>query len=154
VPIGFCCGGFSSTGGYVPANEACVPKHSSDFCSFSVVPCQKVFFVFIRKTPKDFSIFPEQSLSASIQGVNSNFFPSFVTLKQCVTALPASPCIGQKPVSIFDCIWILHLFFLLSSRKYFRFCPYFIGISHIICGKDLHLAVEKSVENFVTLLIE
>jgi hypothetical protein len=33
---------------------------------------------------------------------NSNFFPSFVALKQCVTALLASPCIGQTPVSIFD----------------------------------------------------
>jgi hypothetical protein len=33
---------------------------------------------------------------------NSNCFPSFVALKQCVTALLASPCIGQTPVSIFD----------------------------------------------------
>ena len=29
VPLGFCCGGFSSTAGYVPGNEARVPKDSS-----------------------------------------------------------------------------------------------------------------------------
>jgi hypothetical protein len=60
-------------------------------------------FSFLSEKPeKVFQLFLEQSLSASIQGVNSNFFPSFAALKQCVTALPASPCIGQKPVSIFD----------------------------------------------------
>jgi hypothetical protein len=26
VPLGFCCGGFSSTAGYVPGNEAQRPK--------------------------------------------------------------------------------------------------------------------------------
>ena len=31
VPIGFCCGGFSSTAGYVPGNEAHFAM--SDFCS-------------------------------------------------------------------------------------------------------------------------
>jgi hypothetical protein len=35
VPVGFCCGGFSSTAGYVPGNEARVPKHASDFALFS-----------------------------------------------------------------------------------------------------------------------
>jgi hypothetical protein len=29
VPLGFCCGGFSSTAGYVPGNEAREPKLSS-----------------------------------------------------------------------------------------------------------------------------
>jgi hypothetical protein len=58
VPIGFCCGGFSSTAGYVPGNEAYLLSHVSDFCSFLVVPCQKVLFVFIRATrKKSFNLF-------------------------------------------------------------------------------------------------
>ena len=58
------------------------------FCFRKISDCalfdctfQKVSFVFIRTTRRNFSISRQQSLSASIQGVNSNFFPSFVTLK-------------------------------------------------------------------------
>ena len=46
---------------------------------------------------KKFFNFFVASLSASIQGVYSNFFPSFVTLKRCVTAFVSFPCIGQNP---------------------------------------------------------
>lgn len=58
------------------------------FCFRKISDCalfdctfQKVSSVFIRTTRRNFSISRPQSLSASIQGVNSNFFPSFVTLK-------------------------------------------------------------------------
>src|SRR5215203_1034049 len=56
VPIGFCCGGFSSTAGYVPGNEAQLARKLLErlLLSFSVVPCQKVFPVFIRQTLKKF----------------------------------------------------------------------------------------------------
>jgi hypothetical protein len=53
----FFCGGFSSTAGYVPGNEAHLLALMSDFCSFLVVPCQKAFPVFIRVTRKSFSTF-------------------------------------------------------------------------------------------------
>ena len=54
-----------SFSGSLPKDIVCFyPNNSKKFCNF----------------------FLEPSLSASIQGVNSNFFPSFVTLKQCVTA--------------------------------------------------------------------
>jgi len=69
---------------------------------------------------KSFNSF-SASLSASIQGVNSNFFPSFVTLKRCVTASVSLPWTGQNPVGVFDYEWILHPFLLMSSRKYLRF---------------------------------
>lgn len=119
-----------------------------------VVPCRKVFPVFIRKTlERIFQLFREPSLSASIQGVNSNFFPSFVTLKRCVTAPLASPCTGRKPVSIFDCIWSLHPFFFKSSRKYLRFCAYFIALFNSLCGKLFRLPVEKTVENPASILM-
>ena len=121
---------------------------------FPVVPCRKAFSVFIRKTvgKKFFNSFlSEQSLSASMQGVNSNFFPSFVTLKRCVTAPLASPCTGQKPVSIFDCrMDSTRKNFLVNrqiKRKYLRFCPYFTGFFRAVCGKLCASPVEKTVEN-------
>jgi hypothetical protein len=82
VPIGFCCGGFSSTAGYVPGNEACNTFVSqATFALLLAVPFQKLLFVFIRTIRKSFSTSSEQSLSASIQGVNSNYFPSFAALE-------------------------------------------------------------------------
>ncbi len=133
VPIGFCCGGFSSTAGYVPGNEAHLAM--SDFRSplrwFLAEKCSPFLSGKLRE--KIFRLFPfEQSLSASMQGVNSNFFPSFVTLKRCVTAPLASPCTGQEPVSILDCrLDSTRKNFLVNRqirRKYFRFCPYFTGV--------------------------
>jgi hypothetical protein len=56
VPLGFCCGGFSSTAGYVPGNEAHLLSHLSDFCYFPVVPCRKVLLVFIQTTRKVFQL--------------------------------------------------------------------------------------------------
>jgi hypothetical protein len=35
----------------------------------------------------------------------------------------------------------------MSSRKCFRFCPYFMGIFRLVCGKLSALPVEKTVEN-------
>jgi len=84
APLGFCCGGFSSTAGYVPGNEA----HAfamSGIATRLVVPFQRVLLVFIRTTRKVLRPFLA-SLSASTQGVNSNCFPRSVALKQCVTA--------------------------------------------------------------------
>ena len=104
--------------------------------SFRWFLAKKCFPFLSGKPEKVFQPFLEQSLSASMQGVNSNFFPSFVTLNRCVTAPIASPCTGQKPVSIFDCIWSLRCFFFKSSRKYFKCCPYFAGNFY------------QSVENF------
>jgi len=36
VPLGFCCGGFSSTAGYVPGNEA--RKYSEEFLRAAWLP--------------------------------------------------------------------------------------------------------------------
>jgi hypothetical protein len=73
VPLGFFCGGFSSTAGYVPGNEAhCFFKSRERRRSLLVVPCQKVSFVFIRTTRKSLAALSRASLSASIQGVNNS----------------------------------------------------------------------------------
>ena len=117
----------------------------SDFCSLPGGSLPKSVFRFYPENfERIFQLFPEPSLSASIQGVNSNFFPSFVTLKRCVTAPFASPCTGQKPVSIFDCRLDSTRKILLvnrqSKRKYFKFRPYFTGIFY------------NPVENFASCL--
>ena len=59
----------------------------SDFCYLSVVPCQKVLFVFIQTTQKSFSTFSLAKPFGFDSGCYSNFFSVFcVALKQCVTA--------------------------------------------------------------------
>ena len=52
MPIGFCCGGFSSTDGYVPVNEALsyAEANQSDCADFPAVPFRKASFVFIQTT--------------------------------------------------------------------------------------------------------
>jgi hypothetical protein len=56
VPIGFCCGGFSSTAGYVPGNEAHLAI--SDFCSpLWWFLAKKCFSFLSEKLGKNFSTF-------------------------------------------------------------------------------------------------
>jgi hypothetical protein len=59
----------------------------------------------------------------------------------------ASPCTGRKPVSIFDCIWSLHPFFFMSTRKCLRFRAHFRSTPRYFCGKLCAQPVEKTVEN-------
>jgi hypothetical protein len=120
----------------------CLRFTVSDFCSSPRWFLAEKCFPFLsgKLWKQFFNYLLEPSLSASIQGVNSNFFPSFVTLKRCVTAPLASPCTGRKPVSIFDCIWSLRSFFFMSSRKYFRFYEFFT------------LILSQVVENFFACL--
>ena len=58
VPLGFCCGGFSSTAGYVPGNEAQVrrPERRS---TRSADHFRGALLVFIRVTGKVFRLFPQ-----------------------------------------------------------------------------------------------
>ncbi len=149
MPIGFCCGGFSSTAGYVPGNEArSAEANQSDIATFRLYLPKDVvcFYPNNLKSPKTLR---KQSLSASMQGVITTEDSAYrLFSNRCVTAPLAYPCIGQKPVSNFDYVWILHRIFFKSSRKYFNFSPYFTGILLRVCGKVLRLPVENSVENF------
>ncbi len=56
VPLGFCCGGFSSTAGYVPGNEAQC-RSIERLRYLLAVPFQKMLFVFIRTTRKVLQLF-------------------------------------------------------------------------------------------------
>jgi hypothetical protein len=94
-------------------------------------------FPFLSGEPeKVFQPFLEPSLSASIQGVIVTFFRLLLLSNGASPLRSPLPVPVKKPVSIFDCIWSLHPFFFMSSRKYFKFCLYFTGFFY------------KSVENF------
>ena len=43
-----------------------------------------------------------------MQGVIATFFRLLLLSNRCVAAPLASPCIGQKPVSVLTVDWILH----------------------------------------------
>jgi hypothetical protein len=79
VPVGFCCGGFSSTAGYVPGNEAqlalsdCATTEADQF-----LVARPVFIRALSESPEGLS---PASLSASAWGVNSNFSPPEIALK-------------------------------------------------------------------------
>jgi len=80
VPLGFCSGGFSSTDGYVPVNEAQNPKVMSDFCIPLAVPFRWVLLVFIQVTQENLSTFFSKPFGFNSKRY-SNFFPLKVTLK-------------------------------------------------------------------------
>lgn len=90
--------------------------------------------------------FPLASLSASIQGVITTI-PLLVVLKQRVTTLLAVLVPVKVTVAASTYARILHPKFLKSSRKYFKYWPYFTGSNAVSCGKLWGLGVEKSVEN-------
>ena len=98
VPVGFCSGGFTSTAGYVPGNEARDAEASRATSLPLAVPFQRASSVFIRTTQKSLATFLSKPFGSN-QGVNNIFVPSEDALKQCVTALLASPRSGQTPVS-------------------------------------------------------
>jgi hypothetical protein len=56
--------------------------------------------------------------------------------------LPLFPEPVKTPVSNFDYVWSLHLILEESSRKYFNYRPYFIGVP------------STSVENFVEKIVD
>jgi hypothetical protein len=112
----------------------------SDFCSFLVVPCQKVLFVFIRTTRKSFSTLSRASLSASIQGVIATNFRLSLLSNNASPLSFASPCTGQTPVSILTVEAILHSFFFLSRGKIIE--------NTLSFGLILQADFKGAVENF------
>ena len=58
VPLGFCCGGFSSTAGYVPATRLNV-RRLERLSSRSADHFRWALLVFIRVTGKVFRLFPQ-----------------------------------------------------------------------------------------------
>jgi hypothetical protein len=58
----------------------------------------------------------------------------------------------KMPISNLDCEAILHPKKSMSSIKYFKFRPYFIGVLWKSCGKSCGKIVDKHVENPASFL--
>ena len=101
VPLGFCCGGFSSTAGYVPGNEAQVRRHERR-STRSADHFRGALLVFIRVTGKVFRLFPQAFRLRPWRP--SSGFPLLATLERCVTTSVPPPGAGQ------------------NARKQFRLC--------------------------------
>lgn len=112
------------------------------------VPFQKMLSVFIQITQKSHLTFPSKPFGFDSRCYDNLNSASSIVLKQCVTALPAYPCIGQKPVSSFDCRSNLTPRFFFVKQKILQVLPLFYGLFSSSCGKLFLSPVENSVENF------
>ncbi len=96
MPLGFFCGGFSSTAGYVPGNEACVRRlkrrstHLADHF-------QRALLVFIQATRASSFDASLASLSASAPSVPGSGFPLLLPSNDRVTA--SAPPLGAGQVT-------------------------------------------------------
>ena len=133
VPLGFCFGGFSSTTGYVPGNEALVFRRERR-STFGLIISRGRCFVVIRATRVCLAANPSKPLGfgskRTRQWLSAPFCPRTMRHRICSTSsVPV-----KVPVSNFDCETILHLILFLSREK-LHMTPIFIGFP-----------VEKAVE--------
>ncbi len=96
VPVGFCCGGFSSTAGYVPGNEAYY-RSNKRHSSFWLYLSKKRYSFLSEQLRKVFQLFFSKPFGFDSRR-NNKSVPSVFVLKQSVTALFAFPWIGQNTV--------------------------------------------------------
>jgi len=95
VPLGFCFGGFSSTAGYVPGNEAQHPRILSDIRTHLADHFQRALSVFIRITRKIRRSF-QQAFRLRLRASTGSFNPLTLPSIGCVTASVPPPGVGQK----------------------------------------------------------
>jgi hypothetical protein len=124
--VRFFCGGFSSTAGYVPGNEAHALAMSG-IASFWLYLSKKCCSFLSEQLERSFD--PSQAKPFGFDPErNSNLFSAFAALRQCVTASACLSLNRSKTRKHFDYEDILTPVFPLSSRKYFNYCPYFTGL--------------------------
>ena len=87
------------------------------------------------------------SLSASTPGVLDSGIPLLLSSNGVSPPPLRFPMPVKMPVSNLDCETSLHPKKQKSSRKYFNYCPYSMGILWIFCGKFTAKAVDKNVGN-------
>lgn len=132
VPLGFCFGGFSSTAGYVPGNEARVrglERRSTHLADHF----QRALLVFIRATQICLAADPSKPFGFGSERTRQRHSAPSARERRVTASAPPLGA-GQNHRSDLDCETILHPIFPKSSRKYFNYCPYFIGVLCISCG--------------------
>ena len=121
VPFGFCCGGFSSTAGYVPGNEARIPKDPSDFATSRPIISSKRDCVFIRcRSRLVLRLCPEAKpfgFSMGCDSCDSRLSP--LSNDASPLRLPI-PLLVTTPVSTATRVWLYARVQNKSSRKYFK----------------------------------
>ena len=95
MPLGSFSGGFSSTAGYVPGNEAHVRRleRRSTIQADHFLKALSVFIPITQVRSEELTL---ASLSASVSGVLSSGFPLLLLFKLCVTAPTPLPESGQE----------------------------------------------------------
>jgi hypothetical protein len=123
--VRFLFGGFSSTTGYVPGNEALVFRRERR-STFGLIISRGRCFVVIRATQVCLAANPSKPLGfgskRTRQWLSAPFCPRTMRHRICSTSsVPV-----KVPVSNFDCETILHLILSLSREK-LHMTPIFIG---------------------------
>ena len=97
VPFGFCCGGFSSTAGYVPGNEA-QACDSSDYATLrrSFPKGATRFYPGASRKSRDF----HQLAFRPQRGANEKQQPPATSRERCVTASLLFSSLVTMPVSV------------------------------------------------------
>ena len=102
--------------------------------------------VFIRTTQRSSDLLA--SLSASAPNVPRQLMSALCYLSNDASPHPFHLSVPVKlPVSNLDCEAILHPYFSMSSRKYFKYLSDFRALTAIVCGKLFLPLVDNSVEN-------
>jgi len=155
MPLGFCSGGFSSTAGYVPGNEAQrSPKRVERRSTYQADHFLMALSVFIPITP---AVDPEgsalASLSASVPGVQASGFPLLLAANYASPHKFHFPGPVKTPISNLDCVAIIHQQNSMSSRNYFNYCVISQGVTRLPVEIINRGAVDKNVENTVSEML-
>ncbi len=101
MPLGFCCGGFSSTAGYVPGNEAHIRRRERR-STRSADHFRGALLVFIRVTEKSFD--SSSKPFGFGPGVTSSGFPLLLLSNDASPHSFHLQMPVKVPVSSFDCV--------------------------------------------------
>jgi len=145
VPLGFCSGGFSSTAGYVPGNEALVLQRER-LSTHWADHFPRALLRFYPSNSRSALRLISASLSASAPDVPDSGFPLLLSSNDCVTASVPPSGAGQNARKQFDCEMYSTEVILLVNRKnvfYTHFywvscgkgCGKIVDILWISCGK-------------------
>jgi len=113
---------------------------------------QGALLVFIRVTFEDVLRHFQQAFRLRFRTFETMAFRSCCLRTHASPRMFHLPVPVKMPVSNLDYVWSLHHKFSMSSRKYFRFRPYFIGLLWKSCGKTCGKIVDIFVENPATFL--
>jgi hypothetical protein len=112
----------------------CSEELSSGVAPVGLIISRWASSVFIRMTFDRFANRPTPSLSASAPDVLDSGIPLLLPPDDASPRSSLFPVPVEVPLGNLDCEAILHPYFSMSSRKYFKYQPLFIGVLWKNCG--------------------